>query len=141
MSDVRGKTVNFVFSGPGSGVLETHRRMDILNVSDGPPVKMACVPLMPQLRRLSIKEVDYLNLDVEGHELTILNSIAWNELLIRVISIEIPEKHKKAVSTLLHSKGYYLLDSMKPVKGLPGMGLYAGNHFFVHKSVKFGYPR
>ncbi|CAN8061450.1 unnamed protein product [Agarophyton chilense] len=140
VSDKDGVTVEFALSGPGSGVVSTHRQGKIIQERAGAVVKKRCVNIMPQLERYGVKEVDYLNLDVEGHELTVLNSFDFDKVKVNVISIEIPTSTKDEIRELLAKNGFVRHFNENPSDGVEGMPIYPGNEFYLHSSVVWGHP-
>jgi len=87
--------------------------------------RLQCFPLFSLLSALGVKEIDYFSLDVEGVELKVLNSIPFDSVFIKVISVEfnlIPEG-KASLIAFMQSKGYI---SAKEVYH---------DCIFVHKSV------
>ncbi len=59
---------------------------DILNekVGNWTALKVPCFPLYSILAAMNIKQVDFLNLDVEGVELEVLKTIPFDQLIIKV---------------------------------------------------------
>lgn len=43
-----------------------------------------CFPLYSILSAINVKTVDYFSLDIEGAELSILKTIPWNDIVIKV---------------------------------------------------------
>ncbi|XP_018010169.1 uncharacterized protein LOC108667637 [Hyalella azteca] len=67
-----------------------------------------CFPLYSFLLALGTTTVDYFSLDVESSEYKVLQSIPWDKLDIKTLSVEynlIPEG-KPALIDLMKSKGY-----------------------------------
>lgn len=72
----------------------------------------------------NIKEIDYLSIDTEGGELSILKAIDYKNIKIKLISVEVnyPEEGflikiknkftKNSVKSFLESKGYSLIDKL-----------------------------
>lgn len=52
---------------------------------DGRHVGVQCFPLASYIAALKIKTVDYFSLDVEGHELAVLETIPFDKVDITVI--------------------------------------------------------
>lgn len=71
--------------------------------------------------------MDYLNVDVEGHELEVLKGVEWEEVEIDVISVE-TEKDSK-VWKFLVGKGY------REVEGWKGDG---EDWVFVREGMRWG---
>lgn len=68
-----------------------------------------CLPLYSILLSIGNPTVDYFSLDVEGAEMGILESIPWDKVDIRVISVEVQHLDKKAVTKFMKSVGYFLV--------------------------------
>eukprot|EP00095_Tigriopus_kingsejongensis_P009539 maker-scaffold260_size234135-snap-gene-1.16 protein:Tk09539 transcript:maker-scaffold260_size234135-snap-gene-1.16-mRNA-1 annotation:"hypothetical protein DAPPUDRAFT_302580" len=51
-------------------------------------VNVLCLPLYAILKAVKVARVDYFSLDVEGHELQILQTIPWSQVDIRTLSVE-----------------------------------------------------
>ncbi|KAI0566624.1 S-adenosyl-L-methionine-dependent methyltransferase [Gracilaria domingensis] len=142
VSDKDGVSVEFALSGPGSGVVSTHRQGKAIQERAGAVVKKKCVSIMPQLERYGVKEVDYFNLDVEGHELTVLKSFDFDKVKVKVISIELPTSRsaKDEIRELLAKNGFVKHDNEEPSDGVEGMPIYPGNEFYLHPDVVWGHP-
>lgn len=135
-----GDEVEFAMSGPGSGIVSTHRQGKQISERANAVVRKRCVSIMPQLARYGVKEIDYLNLDVEGHELAVLNSFDWDAVRIKMISVEIAHNTRQTIEDLLVSKGFVKHNNEAPTDGVAGMPIYPSNEFYVHNSVTFGHP-
>ena len=74
-------------------------------------VKIPCLPLSLIFEYVPIHHINYLSLDVEGAELTVLRSINFDSVKFDIISVEIekpfrPSTHESDITQLLHEKGY-----------------------------------
>ncbi len=74
---------------------------------------LPCFPLRDLLEKHGIRVVDYLSLDVEGAELSVLESVDWDRVEIRVITVEINRKDD-AISSLLLGCGYRRWSTIGP---------------------------
>lgn len=90
----RMETVSFVLAGVLSGIESTNKNLEgtaewqqSVN-TETPRKEMQCVPLGFLLERSDVNKVGYLSLDVEGHELKILQGIDWEAVEIDVIAME-----------------------------------------------------
>lgn len=140
VSDKDGETVDFMLSGPGSGIVKTHRQGSQVFENEKLVERKKCVTVSSQLRRFGQMDIDYFNLDIEGGELNALKSIDWNVTRIKVISVEIAHKTEKPIDEFLVSKGFKKIDTLAEVNGIPGMPIYQSNRFYVHSSGVFGQP-
>jgi FkbM family methyltransferase len=74
---------------------------------------LPCFPLRDLLEKHGIREVDYLSVDVEGAELSVLESVDWESVEIRVITVEI-NRTDGAIGDFLTSHGYRLWSNIGP---------------------------
>ena len=135
-----GTAVEFALSGPGSGIVSTHRQGEAITQRAAAVVKLKCVSIMKQLRRYGVRQVDYLNLDVEGHELDVLRGFDFDAVRVGLISVEVAHGSRDAIFDLLSASGFRRLDTTKSVDGMDGMDIYHSNEFYIHSSVEFGHP-
>lgn len=103
------ETVTFLEVGPYGGILGTNKHVNntaewaaSIN-STSPQSQMTCVTLSFLLMRQRVRRVGFLSLDVEGHELQILQGIDWDKVEIDIIALE--SNSRVAVDYLL-GKGY-----------------------------------
>jgi len=76
--------------------------------------RVKCVTLKDLLQKYNIKNIDLLQIDVEGHEYKIIRSIDFNVIRPKIIHYE--NKHlniddNKECVALLKAKGYTVFDS------------------------------
>ncbi|XP_018010984.1 protein Star-like isoform X2 [Hyalella azteca] len=77
-------------------------------------VRVPCYPFYSILAALGNPVVDYMSLDVEGVELKVLKSIPWDDVKIRVITIEIfllPEG-PEALRVFMEEKGFKFIKQL-----------------------------
>ena len=86
-------------------------------------IKVSCFPLISILQAINRFEIDYFSLDVEGAEKGILESLPWDKLNIRTISIEHNKwpGGKKALLKFMRSVGYIKLTEIKKVPVAPDL--------------------
>lgn len=118
--------VEFILGGGHGGINST-------NKNSGYPVSptqvsMRCQPTSLVLKITGIYKIDYLSLDVEGHELHILESIDWKKTQVNVITIE--PSVVEAIEFLLN-KGFKIEKNKSQFKDV----------LLVHESVKWGHPQ
>lgn len=71
-------------------------------------IEIPALPMHEILRRNSIKHVDYCNIDVEGGEMSVLKSIDFSAVTIKLFTIE-NNYSTTVVSDFLKSHGYSLI--------------------------------
>lgn len=129
----------FLLDGAVGGIADTLQNG---RKSKGTSVDLSCVTLTSIVRRAGVTEIDYLSLDVEGHELEVLKGVDLNEVFIKVITLE-AAKNRQAVQHL-EAHGY-IEHRPKTVEE----GAQEGEEFemrvkfdsiFLHPSVVFGDP-
>lgn len=106
------ETVKFVKYLGLSGIGETNKNMKQLQK---PRMKrqvreenMTCTVLGEEVRKREyLQNIDYMSLDLEGHERKILGSIDWDHTKIKVVSLEVGED--KSAAEFLIGKGYTIL--------------------------------
>jgi FkbM family methyltransferase len=88
-----------------------------------------CFPLASILAAMGqTLNVDYLSLDVEGAELKILETIPWDFVYIKVISLEANEQRIEPLKTFLASKNYAYVQNVR--------GPWIHDLIFVHKQFQ-----
>lgn len=79
--------VKFILAYGSGGISETNKysgKKELLNTT----TDMTCIPSRNAFEVLSTQKVDLLSLDVEGHELKVLEGIDWKKVKINVIVME-----------------------------------------------------
>ena len=61
-------------------------------------------------KNILIKEIDYLSIDIEGSELDVLNSINFQEYIIKVISVENNNPEKINFNSFFKEKNFSFFD-------------------------------
>ena len=135
ISDVDNEYVDFALAGVYSGVLETSgdltKKTNIIKVKTktlGTLLKMYKAP----------KRIDYLSLDVEGHEYTILHKFPFHKYIFNCITVEHAEEHngtemKIKIRKLLEKNSYvFVQGSNDPDPGYFGII----DDYYVHSSIK-----
>lgn len=136
-----GEQVTFSLLGGRSGISDTNLNVpewEAANMSV-PNRTMTCRTLATELRNESVSIIDYFSLDVEGHEMQVLQGIDWRQVRFNVITVEIRNETTSNIEPFLVSKGYVrhiptLNDNTKKTK------LLGEDAVFLHPSVKFGQP-
>ena len=78
-------------------------------------LKVQCFPLYSILLAIGRLDVDYFSLDVEGAERGVLDTIPWDKVNIRLISIEHNKwvGGKQNLTQYMFERGYKLLTQIK----------------------------
>ncbi|XP_029169317.1 uncharacterized protein LOC114939225 [Nylanderia fulva] len=76
----------------------------------GEHIRVQCLPLILYIAALEIKTIDYLSLDVEGNEIDVLETIPFNEVDIKTLSVEYIHnpKGRKYLVDMMEQRGYYV---------------------------------
>lgn len=141
VSDQDGTSVIFSLQGGLSGIAKTNKNADDfkkkgLAVSS---IRMVCTTMEVALGKHDVSVIDYLSLDVEGHELSVLKGFNWEKVRINVMTVECQENSINEIETYLHSKGYVRHYPLLNERARKSGKLYE-DAVFLHNSVKFGYP-
>ena len=81
--------------------MKTHRR-------DRQDTQVQCFPLYSLLLALNRTRVDFLSLDVEGDELYVLQTIPYDKIDIRMMTVEFAhvKSGKESIRSYLRKQGY-----------------------------------
>ncbi len=74
-------------------------------------IQVPCVRLDSILEMHSVTHVDFLSLDVEGHELQVLKTIDFSKVAIDVIAVE-NDYHDEAIRSILYENGFILYEHL-----------------------------
>ncbi|KAI0557868.1 S-adenosyl-L-methionine-dependent methyltransferase [Gracilaria domingensis] len=104
-SDEDEKDVQFGMLGANGGILETYT--GDARVLEGVAEELSCTTLETIFHRMGVSHVDYLNLDVEGHELEVLEGVEWGKVIIDIITVENEKHARNPIHTFLLQRGYH----------------------------------
>lgn len=139
VSDRDGAKVHFALRGGLSGIASTNKNKDMMKNEKVPMMDMTCTTMEFALHKHAVKRVDYLSLDVEGHEMHVLRGFNWNDVIINVMTIETQPDTIDEVENFLKGKGYVrhvpLLDERSKKSGRLWEDV-----IFLHNTVTFGKP-
>lgn len=147
VGSVDGQVVDFRLSYGASGIVgSTYKSMDKMGQlkEKGQKVEtkeMRCTTMKSVLGRVNVNVIDYLSLDVEGHELEVLKGFDFENVIIKVMTIEVTGSNMSLLREFLESKGYqhHSVDYSGNIgKTIPG--LLKEDAIFLHSSVTFGAP-
>jgi len=109
---VGGEFGGFTKSTPVSRILKRIKNKRIKNRSasaaTGEIVNVTTISLNKLFEQLQVDKVDLLSIDVEGHELSVVQSLDWKSFPVRVLTIEAnkgDEQKNEKVKTWLVSQG------------------------------------
>lgn len=90
-----------------SGLKKLHHELNEADISrleaagQVETIKVPCRPLQDILDEFGIRAIDYLSLDVEGAELSVLESIDWDKTTIKIATVEANRTDQKLARFLL----------------------------------------
>ena len=97
---------------------------------------MQCIPLTSIIKALGNPMIDYLSLDIEGAELQVLESISFDDVDIKVISVEVAKLGKIFDGTYTNFKHLMKRNGYSLYKTLEFDEIYVKNDF-IHSINKF----
>jgi hypothetical protein len=99
-------TISAIHSEDGKGPADFWKNNDNINKERIKMVTVKCFPLYSILMAMGNPTVDFFSLDVEGSEQGVLESIPWDKVDIRVLTIEFSHIDRESVQRLLEKNGY-----------------------------------
>ena len=84
---------------------------------DGTTIEVQALPLLDMLALAAVPRIDFMKVDIEGHEIAALTPFLQNapvHLLPGIILIEVAHDQDNGISRLLLSHGYRLAQSLGP---------------------------
>ncbi|CAN8062616.1 unnamed protein product [Agarophyton chilense] len=133
------ESVRFVRRGELGGVVGDSYKFG--NGTQGEVVEMRCIRLQSVLDRARISHVDFLSVDVEGHELQVLHGIDWKRTRVDIISVEVTPSFE-GVQRFLQGLGYVQHVVGKESEISPvGNGFLGMDAIFLRADVTLGSPR
>lgn len=89
------------------GALNTFSKKEIKNIGDVQKIEMIQVKQLKEvLLQEDIQKIDFINIDVEGMEMEVLESIDWEEVDINCILVE--QRNKNLLDILQTNEYFYL---------------------------------
>lgn len=107
----------------------------------GNVTSMTCTTVANILKERGITHVDYLSLDVEGHELQVLKGIDLNTVRIDVITIEVKPQFLEEVPRFMNESGYYRHPIHASEKTEKYPYLFIEDQLYIRRGVVFGEPQ
>jgi hypothetical protein len=87
-----------------SSRIPNHDAEDRLSDTFGNPVR--CVPIAQLLRNRNIRHVDFLSIDIEGHEWPLLRSWNFSEVHVSAIAVETWHGNRTEITDYLEDLGF-----------------------------------
>jgi len=87
-------------------VVEDNLRSKLGEVGQGDVKVTQCLPLYTVLLAIGNPTVHYLSLDVEGVEHSVLSSVPWDKVDIKVLTVETSHSSRPALKELMVNAGY-----------------------------------
>lgn len=136
-----GSEVQFNFKGELGGILSKQYKF-IKNKHALNNVKqLRCTTLAKLCDQYGIRNINYMSVDVEGHELDVLKGFNFTQTIVQIISVE-SGPNDVNVQTFLEKKGYARLDITSSNEERHTVERFMGyDMLFKHRSVKFGFPQ
>lgn len=105
-SDRTCEPINACLTDPAikSRRIPTHDAEDRLSTTFGAVVP--CVPITQILRERRIRHVDFLSIDIEGHEWPVLRSWDFNEVHVSAIAVETWHGNRTEIMDYLEDAGF-----------------------------------
>lgn len=103
---------------------------------------LRCTTMKNVCKRHGITYIDYLSLDVEGHELAVLKGFDLERIFIAVITVELSRQTANEIDDYLKKNGYkrHFVTSNFSMKGRKIVGTLMEDAIYLHSSVHFGSP-
>lgn len=136
-----GQKVVFALDSGLSGIMSTNKNKRAWEKSgkNVPTIRIECSTMALEAERYKIKLVDYLSLDVEGHELEVLKGFDWDRIKINVMTIEAGNGRVNDIQEFLEEKGYVRHTPDLDERSQRTSALWE-DAVFLHKDVVFGKP-
>lgn len=138
VSRTDGEHVSFLLKDDAGGIEHTNKNK-LEWKTPAQKVNLVCMSLERMLTRRSITRLDYLSLDVEGHELEVLKGVNWNRTAINSMTIETTEESLPGIEGYLKSVGYKrhfpIIDEYHT-----RLGLLRRDAIFLRNDVVWGKP-
>lgn len=120
-----------------SGIVSTNKNAQNLHAIGSNITTLRCEPVDSALSALDIAHADFLSLDVEGHELEVLQGFNWNVTKINVI---VTESANPNVTQFLEHHGFLQHEPPNRLGRLAPPSHLLSDTIFLHHSVKWGKP-
>lgn len=133
------ETVEFALMGGAGAVIgdtNKHAKAWEKDGTDVPTIQRTCTTVTRIAERDNMWNLDYLSLDVEGHELEVLQGIDWDRIKINVLTIEVSRDSRNKIVEKMEQLGFFLhRANLSPRNDMLGSDL-----VFLHRHVKWGKP-
>nr|XP_053649027.1 uncharacterized protein LOC128700100 [Cherax quadricarinatus] len=74
-------------------------------------ISIQCFPLYTILLALNIYQIDFFSLDIEGHEMRVMQTLPWDKVKVRLLCVEVNHVPGgiKSVTEFMEARGYTFL--------------------------------
>lgn len=135
-----GEAVNFGLMGGASGVVGgTNKHMETWarQKREVHTLRERCTTVGLLMDKEQMPVVDYMSLDVEGHELDVLKGIDWDRAKINVLTIEVSQNSSEQITEFLVARGYRI--HTVDIEG--SRGKLGSDLVFLHNDLVWGDPQ
>lgn len=139
VSETPGERVNFALQHGWGGIVDTNKNTGMWTEKEVKTMKLDCATMKYAMGRVGLTVVDYLSLDVEGHEFKVLKGFDWDNIRINVMTVETAEDTIDKIQQFLAERGYRRHVVEDEFSG-KRKGFLHDDAIFVHESVTFGSP-
>jgi FkbM family methyltransferase len=129
-------SVSFRMSGAVGGIEETVKTK---RKPEDNNMRIQCIRGQDIIARTGVRTIDYLSLDVEGHEMGVLHGFNWNEIVFNVITAE--TRPRSAVSEFLLARGYRIHEPVNAKPSDRNQIIFGSDTIYLHDSVVWGKPQ
>lgn len=117
----------------GQGKVKPEEKKEKISMTSTRDLVVPCFPLHTLLLAIHVTHVDFFSLDVEGVELSILNSTPFHLLNIKTLAVEYAHINKSECQRLMQQKGYKVEKDIQQVDY--SKDIYAQDFIFVKKDI------
>lgn len=141
-----GEVVQFNLMGGLGGIMDAtykneERREKVKHIVKNK--KLRCTTMKSVCNSYGISKIDYLSLDVEGHELSVLQGFGLENVTVAVMTIEASKENRKEIEDYLTTFGYkrHTVD-LEFLLGQrwKNVGTLHGDLVYYHPRETFGVP-
>lgn len=134
-----GETVKFGLAGGAGGIMGASNKHMKVWAEEGKEVhtiKERCTTMTSVMEREQMFNIDYLSLDVEGHEMHVLQGIDWERTKINVMTIEVSRQSGPVIEQFLLERNYKRHKATYSERN----DLVGSDVVYLHEDVVWGKP-